>query len=78
MSSSLGNDQGNRSVEYATGEIRGEAGRLDWSEVLKGFECNAKKKEIEPRVYLSNFHTVQDPVKIVTSIKNQEPNNEGK
>ena len=43
MSSSLGTDQGNKSVEYATGEIRGEAGRLDWNEVLKGFECNAKK-----------------------------------
>ena len=31
-----------RSVEYAAREIKGEAGRLDWSEILKGFECNAK------------------------------------
>ena len=31
-----------------------------------------KEKEMEPRVSTSNFHTVQDPVKIFTSIKNQE------
>lgn len=32
-----------RSVEYAAREIKGEVGRLDWSEILKGFECNAKE-----------------------------------
>ena len=31
-----------------------------------------KEKEMEPRVSTSNFHTVQDPVKNVASIKNQE------
>ena len=30
------------------------------------------EKEMEFRVSSSNFHTVQDPVKIVTSMKNQE------
>ena len=31
-----------------------------------------KEKEMEFRLSSSNFHTVQDPVKMVTSIKNQE------
>ena len=34
-----------------------------------------KEKEMEPRVSTSNFHTVQGPVKIVTSIRNQETKN---
>ena len=33
-----------------------------------------KEKEMELSLSSSNFHTVQDPVKIVTSIKNQEIN----
>ena len=32
----------------------------------------SKEKEMEPRVSSSNFHTVQDPVKTVTYMKNQE------
>ena len=31
-----------------------------------------KEKEMEFRVSSSNFHKVQDPVKMVTSVKNQE------
>ena len=46
--------------------------RMHIPELLPQKHLLLKEKEMEPRVSTSNFHPVQDPVKIVTSIKNQE------